>query len=228
MEKWLMVADVVKMLQVPEGTIYRWIRQGDIPCIERRGEYIFNQSTIVSWAASKNILLKKKPLYEQNVEKYLNTESSSLVNAIQVGKIFYNIDCSSIEKLFKDIPKYMNLPKKIQNILPDLLKQREILSTTGIGNGIAIPHPKNLIGTEIPSSMISTFFLKNTLDFKVSDDIPVFVVFVILSKNSTHHLELLSQLTRFLNFSKTINFLKKSPSLRHLVEEIQKNIAETY
>ena len=65
MEKWLMVDDVVKMLQVPEGTIYRWIKQGDIPCIERRGEYIFNPSTIETWAASKHILLKSKPLYDQ-------------------------------------------------------------------------------------------------------------------------------------------------------------------
>ena len=70
--------------------------------------------------------------------------------------------------------------------------------------------------------------MKKPIHFKASDDIPVFVVFVILSKNSTHHLELLSQLTRFLKYSKTINFLKQYPSLENLVEEIQKTIAETY
>ena len=225
MGKWLMIADVVKMLQVPEGTIYRWIKQGDIPCIERRGDYIFNQSTIVTWAASKNILLKSNPLYEKSIKKNLISRNSTLVDALENGKVFKNIDCSSIEKLFSEIPKYMNLPAQIQNDLPELFKQREILSTTGIGNGIAIPHPMNLIGTKISSSMIGTFFLKNPIDFNSSDDIPVFAVFVILSKSSSHHLELLSQLTRFLNFSKTINFLKQYPSLETLVEEIQNTIA---
>jgi len=228
MNKWLMVTDVVKMLQVPEGTIYRWIKQGDIPCIERRGEYIFNQSTLITWAASKHILLKIKPLHDHHKDKNFIPRSSTLIDAIQAGKVFNNIDCSSIEKLFIAIPKYLNLPKQIQNDLPDLFKQREVLSTTGIGNGIAIPHPKYLLGTQISSSMIGTFFLKKPIDFKASDDLPVFVVFVILSKNSSHHLELLSQLTRFLNFSKTINFLKKHPSLENLVEEIQKTNVESF
>ena len=228
MKKWLMVADVIKMLQVPEGTIYRWIRQGDIPCIERSGEYIFNQSTLITWAASKHILLKNKPLYGYNTEKNLIPRSSTLIDAIQAGKVFKSIECSSVEKLFIEIPKFLNLPKKTQNDLPNLFKEREILSTTGIGNGIAIPHPKNLIGNEISASMIGTFFLKKPIDFKALDDIPVFVVFVILSKNSTEHLELLSQLTRFLKFSRTINFLKQYPSLENLIEEIQKNIAEIY
>ena len=162
MKKWLMVADVVKMLQVPEGTIYRWIRQGDIPCIERRGDYIFNQSTLITWAASKHILLKSKPLHEHHIDKNIKARSSTLVDAIQAGKVFKNIDCSSIEKLFIEIPKYLNLSKQIQNELPDLFKQREVLSTTGIGNGVAIPHPKNLLGTQIYSSMIGTFFFKKT------------------------------------------------------------------
>ena len=46
MSKWLVVSDVVQLLHVPEATIYRWIRQGDIPCIIRRGKYYFNQSTL--------------------------------------------------------------------------------------------------------------------------------------------------------------------------------------
>ena len=90
---------------------------------------------------------------------------------------------------FKEIAFLLNLPKNVKEILPDLLKQREILSSTGIGNGIAIPHPKIQIGTEIFQSMVGTFFLETPLEFKASDGIPVFVVFVIISKNSSNHLK---------------------------------------
>jgi len=104
---------------------------------------------------------------------------------------------------------------------------REKLSSTGIGNGVAIPHPKTLLIERIPQSMVGTFFLKKTLDFKAPDKIPVYVVFVLLSTTSFHHLELLSQLTSFLHLSETSNFLKQSPSLESLIDKLQKTLAET-
>jgi predicted DNA-binding transcriptional regulator AlpA len=64
MAKWLVVSDVVQLLHVPEATIYRWIRQGDIPCVVRRGKHYFNQSTLVTWAESKHIHLEKHSLRE--------------------------------------------------------------------------------------------------------------------------------------------------------------------
>ena len=48
MAKWLLVSDVVQLMQVPEATIYRWIRQGDIPCIVRSGKYYFKKARLVS------------------------------------------------------------------------------------------------------------------------------------------------------------------------------------
>ena len=66
MAKWLTVSDVVRLLHVPEGTIYRWIRQGDIPCVVRKNKYYFNQSTLLTWAESKHIHLEKHSIYERH------------------------------------------------------------------------------------------------------------------------------------------------------------------
>ena len=68
MSKWLTVIDVVQLLHVPEATIYRWIRQGDIPCIVRRGKHYFNHSTLVSWAESKHIRLAEHTIKKDNNE----------------------------------------------------------------------------------------------------------------------------------------------------------------
>jgi PTS system nitrogen regulatory IIA component len=75
--------------------------------------------------------------------------------------------------------------------------------------------------------MIGTFFLEKPLDFKAPDGLPVFVVFVLLSADSFHHLHLLSQLARLLNNTDINDFLKNSPSLEILVEKFQKNLAKT-
>ena len=72
MAKWLLVSDVVQLLRVPEATIYRWIRQGDIPCVVRSGKYYFNQSTLFSWAESKHIHIHKHLLESKRIKKKLN------------------------------------------------------------------------------------------------------------------------------------------------------------
>jgi len=227
MAKWLIVSDVVQLLHVPEATIYRWIRQGDIPRVVRRGKHYFNQATLVTWADSKHIHLEKHSLKEQKKKQEKNNSQSPMVEAFQAGNVFHLVPSDSLETLFKEIPACMDLPQQIGNSLSEQLMQREILSSTGIGNGIAIPHPKAPLGAEITHSRVGTFFLETPLDFKAPDGLPVFVVFVLLSADSFHHLHLLSQLARFLNNTEINDFLKHSPSLENLIDQFQKTLAET-
>ena len=227
MAKWLMVSDVVQLLHVPEATIYRWIRQGDIPCVVRRGKHYFNQSTLVTWAESKHIHLKKHSLRESKyIQKGIATQSP-LIEALETGNVFHTVPSGSQEILFSEISACMKLPRQIKETLAEQLMQRELLSSTGIGNGVAVPHPKTPLGQQLKKSMVGTFFLEKPLDFKAPDGLPVFVVFVLLSADSFHHLHLLSQLARFLNNTEINDFLKHSPSLENLVEQFQKNLAET-
>jgi len=227
MAKWLVISDVVRMLHVPEATVYRWIKQGDIPCIQREGKHLFNQSTIKTWADSKHIYLKDSSFTENKTENKDNSSNNILVRALKAGQVFKNFSSNSVDNLFSEIPLYMNIPNNLTKLLTDQLTMREKLSSTGIGNGVAIPHPKTLLVERIPQSMVGTFFLKKPLDFKAPDNIPVYVVFVLLSTTTFHHLELLSQLTSFLHLSETSNFLKQSPSLESLIDKLQKTLAET-
>ena len=77
MAKWLFVSDVVQLLRVPEATIYRWVRQGDIPCVVRSGKYYFNQSTLFSWAESKHINIHEYLL--ENKEN-VKTDLSNIID----------------------------------------------------------------------------------------------------------------------------------------------------
>ena len=104
--------------------------------------------------------------------------------------------------------------------------QREKISSTGIGKGFAIPHPKTLLGQQINQSVVGTFYLHSPLDFNAPDGLPVKVVFVLLSTDSVHHLQLLSQLVRLLGNSNVNYMLTRSPSLEILVAQFEKTLAE--
>ena len=227
MAKWLLVSEVVQLLHVPEATIYRWIRQGDIPCIVRRGKYYFKQSTLFSWAESKHIHIHEHLLDRQKNKKEVKPSKFQLIEALKTGNVFHDVPSASIEILFQEVSSRMDLPQPVKVSLTEQLLQREKISSTGIGNGFAIPHPKTPMGQQINQSIVGTFFLQSPLDFKALDGLPVTAVFVLLSTDSFHHLQLLSQLVQLLGNSIVNDMLNRSPSLEILVAQFEKTLAET-
>ena len=227
MAKWLFVSDVVQLLHVPEATIYRWIRQGDIPCVVRSGKYYFKQSTLFSWAESKHIHIHEHFLETQKNKKEVKPSKFQLIEALKTGNMFHDVPSESIEILFQEISSRMDLPQPVKVSLTEQLLQREKISSTGIGNGFAIPHPKTPLGQQINQSIVGTFFLHSPLDFKAQDGLPVTAAFVLLSTDSFHHLQLLSQLVQLLGNSIVNDMLNRLPSLEILVAQFEKTLAET-
>jgi PTS system nitrogen regulatory IIA component len=115
----------------------------------------------------------------------------------------------------------------------DLLNQlieREKLASTGIGNGVAIPHPRHPVDGFLEGGMVATFFLDSEVDFNAIDGEPVFVVFLMLSPRTQCHLQLLSQLSFCLHDPSFLTHLKtcdSKESLLNLVKKIEKNIKST-
>ena len=227
MAKWFLVSDVVQLLHVPEATIYRWIRQGDIPCVVRSGEYYFKQSTLFSWAESKHIHIHEHLLDREKNKHEEKTYKFQLIEAIKMGSVFHDVPSESIEILFQEVSLRMNLPQSVKICLKEQLIQREKISSTGIGKGFAIPHPKIPLGNQITKSIIGTFFLQSPLEFRAPDGLPVTVVFVLLSKDSVNHLQLISQLVRLLSNSNINSLFNQSPSLKTLIEKFENSLAET-
>ena len=79
----------------------------------------------------------------------------------------------------------------------DVLMERERLGTTGVGNGIAIPHGK------LPNlDRMNGFFarLGQPIDFQAIDERPVDLIFVLLAPESAgaDHLKALARISRLL------------------------------
>jgi PTS system nitrogen regulatory IIA component len=75
-----------------------------------------------------------------------------------------------------------------------MLLARESLASTGVGDGIAIPHVRYSITLHPPRPMLSLCFLENAIDFNALDGRPVRVLCILLSPTIRGHLILLSKL----------------------------------
>lgn len=78
----------------------------------------------------------------------------------------------------------------------DALIEREKLGTTGIGNGVAIPHAR-LAGLK---ELYCAFLRVNNVDFEASDGKPVDVVFFLLvpEESGADHLKALARISKLL------------------------------
>lgn len=93
----------------------------------------------------------------------------------------------------------------------DTLLQRERLGSTGVGQGIAIPHGKLTGLTEIVGLFAR---LEEPVDFEAVDAEPVDLVFLLLAPESAgaDHLKALARISRFLRMPSAVEELRAAAS----------------
>lgn len=188
----LTVRAVSKLFKVPEKTVYRWIDQDDLPASLIDGHYGFNRGELAEWATARHISvpdeLFKGP--DSNV-----VTLPSLVEALQAGGIFHGIKGVDKGSVLRAAVDAMPLPREVdRHLLWQMLFARESLQSTGVGEGIAIPHVRNPMVLHVPSPMITLCFLEPPVDFGALDGKPVYALFSLISPSPRVHLHLLSRL----------------------------------
>ncbi len=214
----LKVADVVQLLRIPEPTLQRWIRLGEIPCTLRNGEYLFRKETLIAWAKSKH-------LYIEESAQIQRTETD-LIRALRLGGVHTHLASASKEAFLEDIGKRLTQELKLPDHLAHDLLEREALSTTGIGSGVAVPHPRFPGLLNLKDSLVATCYPEQPVDFQAPDGEPVFVAFVLLSAEATHHLRLLSQVAHLVRDDNLASSLRQPYSSEQLLDHFQSILAE--
>ena len=185
----LTINEVARCLRLPVTTVDRWIRQGRIPIQKSSHGYIVNESALEKWAAMYRLPFSlPKKVKSKPQEKRLE----NLLPAMSRGGILYGIKGDDAETVLKGAVEEMKLPVGTsKERLYQCLLEREHLTSTGIGKGVAIPHPHDPLPDAFEEPLITTCFLEKPVDFNAVDDRLVFVMFILLSPSIKIHLHLL-------------------------------------
>ncbi|WP_026613478.1 PTS IIA-like nitrogen regulatory protein PtsN [Ensifer aridi] len=113
-----------------------------------------------------------------------------------------------LQELAAKAAKLTGLPERE---IFDVILQRERLGSTGVGNGIAIPHGK--LG-KLPSIVGIFARLDTPVDFEALDDQPVDLVFLLLAPEGAgaDHLKALSRIARVLRDHDMVTRIRASDS----------------
>jgi PTS system nitrogen regulatory IIA component len=201
----LRLRDVAEILNVSERTLYRWIDQEIIPCYRINEQYRFNRAELLAWATARRLNVTDQLFQEPETT---GTPPPSLSETLAAGGVFYRVEGRNKSSTLRAAVELVKLPDDVdRKWVFEMLLARESLSSTGIGEAIAIPHVRYPIALHTPCPLLSLCFLENSIDFGALDGQPVRMLFVLLSPTIRGHLSLLSKLgfaLRDLGFKGTV------------------------
>jgi len=212
----LSVKDTAKILNVSEKTIYRWIKQEAIPCYRISDQYRFNRAELLDWATSRRIQISPEIFQETELNKL---PLPTLSDALKAGGISYRVGGTDKASVLRSIVDILNLPEEVdREFLYQVLMARETLGSTGIGEGIAIPHVRNPVVLHVSKPSITLCFLEKPIDFGAIDGRPVSILFTLISPTVRAHLHMLSRLSFVLQNRDFKNALSSQDSRERLIE----------
>ena len=207
----LTIQDVALRLNLPVETINRWIRQGKIPMQLTSGGYTIHPEMLKHWAGEHN--LKVYAETQPTESDCPDAEFDDLLSAMQRGGIFYNIAGETKETALRSAVDLLpNVETEDRELIYNKLVERELMASTGIGHGIALPHPRTCPEIFMEKPQISTCFLESKLDFGAIDHQPVTILMVLLSCSTKQHLSMISKLAYFLRDAVFRQFIQAVPS----------------
>ena len=202
----LSVKDAASLLSASESALYRWIDHSEIPFYKINDEYRFNRSELLEWATSRGMQVSPDMFVDTDEDA---PELPLLSEAMRAGSMLYEVEGNTNEEVLKSIVDRMELPPEVdRQYLYQILVAREALGSTGIGNGIAIPHVRNPVVLHVSEPTVTLCFLKKPIDFKAIDGIPVSILFTIISPTVRSHLHLLSRIAFVLRDPVTLSVIR--------------------
>ena len=136
-----------------------------------------------------------------------------------------DLESTTKDGVLKELVSLLQLDEKAQAMLFKMLKRRETLGSTGIGQQIAIPHCRSLVVTRLRCAFGRS--LKG-VDFKAIDDKSVLYFFLIVApplEVSNQYLPVLGKIAQFAKEPDVTNRLSKLKTPAEFLELLEeKNI----
>jgi len=214
------VKDAAQLLAVDEETIYRWIRQGEMPSHRVNEEYRFNRSELLEWATGRGMRIAPD-LFAVRDEG--DQPLPSLSEALGIGGVAYHVAGTDPASVLRSVVGALNLPAEVdREYLFQVMMARESLGSTGIGDGIAVPHVRNPVVLHEAEPGVTLCYLDEAVDFHAIDGKPVDTLFVIVSPTVRVHLHLLSRLGFVLRDESFKTALRARPPREELLAALAK------
>lgn len=179
-----------QVLEVEEDRIYRLIKQGELPAIRVGEDWRIDRAELLEWATGRGMKVSPDLFADAGAGG-----PPSLMESLLGGGVLRKVAGEDPRSALRGVVDRLRLPEDVdRDYLYEVLIAREDLGSTGIGEGIAIPHVRDPLVLGVPRPTVTLCFLEKGVDFGAIDGIPVDTLFTIVCPTVKDHLHLLSRL----------------------------------
>lgn len=223
----LTTQDLADYMKLNEKTILKMAQKGELPGVKVGSQWRFHLEAIDRYLQRD---ITHTP--EDELDSIISTTDQliPLSRLFDEALIQLDLKAGSKEEALQamvDIAagsKILENPKELFR----QLEERENMLSTAVGNGIAIPHPRNPDPTFFKKPNILMARSKEGVDFSAPDGKKVHLFFMTCSPNMVVHLRLLAKISKLLHVEGVIDkFMKTSTNaeiIRMLLELERKHL----
>lgn len=179
-------------LGIKESVARQWIAERALPVHEVNERLYLNGVELWEWAVENGVSVSRNLL--EHVRRAPD-EVPPLSRLLRAGGIFHDIEAPAKRDLLREFVARLPLPPEQDRVtLLSVLEAREAMGSTGIGDGIAIPHVRNPIVMHVDHPFVTLGLLRHPVEFDAIDGQPVHALFMVVSPTVPVHLRILAQL----------------------------------
>ena len=195
---------------VEEATLRRWIKKRGLPVHKVNEQLYLNPVELWQWAMENGVVVSRRLLEDS---RQVADEVPPLSALLETGGIHLDVGGADKSEALRDVVARLPLPPDFdRDFLVTVLEAREAMGSTGIGDGIAIPHARNPILLHVEQPLVALCLLRHPVDFDAVDGIPVHALFVVISPTVPVHLKILARLGLVLRDADLRRLLKERAS----------------
>ncbi len=121
-------------------------------------------------------------------------EVPPLAKLLREGGIFHDVGGKTKHQILAAFVERLPLPtEQDRHLLLDALEAREALGSTGIGDGIAIPHARHPIALHVDRPFLTLCLLRTPVEYEAMDGKPVHALLLVVSPTVPLHLRILAR-----------------------------------
>ncbi len=194
-------------LGVSESELRTWVKERGLPVHRVNERLHLNAIEVWEWAMEHGVPASRALL---EAARRSPEEVPPLSQLIETGGIHRDVEGGDKSAVLAAIVNRLPVsPGLDREFLLSVLDAREAMGSTGIGDGIAIPHVRNPILLHVDQPYVTLCLLRRPVEFEAIDGQPVHALFLVVSPSVPSHLRILGQLA----------FVLRDPELRQLLRQ---------
>ena len=197
----LTLRELASYLRVNERTIQRMLKSGQLKGVKIGGQWRFKGSEIdrLFFPHAEPESADPVPL-EELVRSHLSIPVSRL---LREDRMVLDMGAPDVPGVIAELVAPITRRSLLLDVgdLRERLVAREELLSTGVGGGIAVPHPRDSLPTLREPCVLVFGRHRAGVEYGAVDGLPVRLFFLVCSQNTELHLHLMGKLAQLLRHS---------------------------